>query len=402
MKPSESRLLGDLEPSRHKLLVVDDNPTNLSVLSDYLNGFGFVILTARDGESALRRAALAAPDIILLDVMMPGLSGFETCRLLKESPKTRDIPVIFMTALTETSEKVEGFSVGALDYITKPFQKEEVLARLATHLRLRDLTRKLREVNRQLEQHTRELEAANQTKDKFLSIIAHDLRGPFMPVLGYSGQLLRRAETAPVADIKRYAERIHRSAQLVHDLLENLLHWSRLQLGRFEPVMSEADLRTMVEGVLSIFLETAEAKGVRLLNEVPESLLVQADENMLTAVLRNLVSNGLKFTPGGGQVAVSATNHGSEIEVRIADTGRGIPSENLPRLLTSQVPFSTPGTAQERGTGLGLLICQEMVVKNGGRIWIESKKDEGTTVAFTLTPLEVSAVAEAEPASRVS
>jgi signal transduction histidine kinase len=335
--------------------------------------------------------------------MMPGLSGFETCRLLKDNAKTADIPVIFMTALTETSEKVEGFSVGALDYITKPFQKEEVLARLAAHLRLRDLTRQLREANRQLEERARELEAANQAKDKFLSIIAHDLRGPFMPVLGFASQLVRRAATAPAEDVQRYADRIQRSAQAVHDLLENLLHWSRLQLGRFEPVMFEADLKSTVEGVLSIFAETAEGKGVRLGNDVPSGLTVHADENMLTAVLRNLVSNGLKFTPTGGQVTVAASlTPGSEVEVRVSDTGMGIPEENLPRLLANQVPFSTPGTAHERGTGLGLMICQEMVTKNGGRIWIESRKGAGTTVAFTLMPSDVGVQTVSESANQSS
>jgi len=188
------------------LLIVDDTPANLSVLVEYLSGAGFALMVAEDGEDALAQTERSAPDLILLDVMMPGIDGFETCRRLKARPATRDIPVIFMTALTDTAEKVRAFEAGAVDYVTKPIQHEEALARITTHLTLRRLQRALA--------------AELAMKEKFMRIAAHDLRNPLCLIL-MSGELARRKGAPP--SIADYLESIHASAHQMRRIIDTFL-----------------------------------------------------------------------------------------------------------------------------------------------------------------------------------
>ncbi|NEP84351.1 MAG: hybrid sensor histidine kinase/response regulator, partial [Okeania sp. SIO3B3] len=226
-----------IEYADKSVLIVDDSAVNLGVLVDYLQDVGFRTFTARDGEVAIERTKMVSPNIILLDIMMPGIDGFETCRRLKANAQTADIPVIFMTALNETKDKVAGFAAGAVDYITKPIQQEELLARMDTHLRIYDLTVRLQSANEQLTQQAQELSASNATKDRLFSIIAHDLRGLFLPLLGFT-DLLSLVETYKnTASAQRMAERAHGAAQSIYLLLERLLKWANLQQGQipFQP-----------------------------------------------------------------------------------------------------------------------------------------------------------------------
>lgn len=566
----------------YTVLIVDDNPTNLGVLSNHLKEYGFQIVVARSGESALKRVRHVRPDIILLDILMPGINGFETCRRLKEDEATHDIPIIFMTALSEVDDKVQGFEVGAVDYVTKPFQHEEVLARLQMHLRLRDLTESLRQANQSLAKRTVQLEATyqigqyitsildldklldevvsliqtlfdyyfvgiwladetqsqlvlqanassndhrqrmadqkirldldtidnhivtqvyqtkeyylandidsdaiylavqglletrselalplrvgsemigaldicsnrpdtfhtedrrvlqnladqiaiairnaqlyttqkrlreleekrakelaelNRAKDKFFSIVAHDLKGPFLPLLGFASLLPEMVDTDPPEAIKASARSIHKSAKNVYTLLENLLEWSRLQMDRSEYEPIRLHLRNAIEYNIGLLKPNAAAKNIRLKNQAPAGLFVQADKNMLDTILRNLLTNAIKFTPQGGEVTISAgpgdlvlrrkdnqLNTMTEfIKVIVSDTGLGISEEEQARLFQLDKPHTTRGTEEEKGTGLGLIICKEMIEKHGGQLRLESQVGQGTTVKFTLKAAE--------------
>ncbi len=383
-------LQNEFEAEKYTLLIVDDNPTNLGVMLDYLKRYGFKMMVARDGEGALKRARYAKPDIILLDVMMPGIDGFETCRQLKADETTRHIPVIFMTALAGSDDKVKGFEVGAVDYVTKPLYQEEVLARLITHLKIKDLTQKLQSANE-------ELNRANANKDKFFSIIAHDLKGPFQPLLGMSELLAFMTEEIHPVELRDRIEEagalIHRSAKNVYNLLENLLQWSQIQMNRIEYKPDNLDLTRMVQGNIQLLVTNATNKDIMLQNNVSQELFVYVDENMISTVIRNLISNALKFTPLGGQVTIKAEvrNQPSPpnlVEIAVIDTGVGIKEENLNKLFKIEVHHSTVGTAREQGTGLGLIICKEMVEKNGGKIWVESEFGKGTTIKFTVPLLD--------------
>ncbi len=247
-----------------------------------------------------------------------------------------------------------------------------------------DITKR-KQIEAALQQANKDLTKLNADKDKFFSIVAHDLRGPFSPLLGLSKFLLNMADKATPADIKELGGSIHRSAKNVYNLLENLLQWSRMQSGHmpYEPI--SLNLKEIIEPCITLLTINATEKEITLQSNLTVDLPVYADKNMLDTILRNLTTNALKFTPKGGQITISAQpGQDSLVEVSVSDTGIGISPENIAKLFKIEVNHTTQGTAKEQGTGLGLIICQEMVEQNGGKIWVESKLGLGTTVKFTI------------------
>jgi len=376
-----------VNPNEQLILIIDDNSSNLSVINDYLAEQQFKVVIARNGESGFHRAKLTQPNLILLDVMMPGIDGFETCIQLKADRQTAHIPVIFMTALNDVANKVKGFQVGGVDYLTKPFQHEEVLARVKTHLNLQLQANQLQQKNGELQAMSAELVKLNADKDKFFAIMAHDMKSPFLPLLGFSELLALAVDTAPREQIKHMAQQIYQSSKNVYRLLENLLSWSQLQQGRMIYQPQEINLGKLISQNVSLFSDNALVKGIKLEHQVALELRVYADKDMVEMILRNLISNALKFTAADGQIGISATILSEPmgwVEVAVQDTGVGMSAEMCHKVFQLEHHVTTLGTAQEQGTGLGLMICQEMVVKHGGRIWVESEGGVGTTVKFTL------------------
>ena len=576
----------DFGKIKHTILIVDDNATNLKVISDYLKNFGFGIMVARSGEIALKRVQYALPDIILLDIMMPGINGFETCERLKANEHTKDIPVIFMTALSEAEDKVKGFEAGAVDYVTKPLQYSEVVARITTHLKIRELTRnlqdqneqlqglttqlqntnaelvkvsdELREANAALSQRAVQLEASNQVgqqvtsildlgelltevteliraqfnyyfvgvwllyesndrlvlqactggnsqlleqehflnldvdknvithvcqttaaylvddidkedlylsltelpqtraqlalplrigeevigvldiqseqlaafsnddqkvlqtlanqiaiairnvrlyeverkinadKDKFFSIISHDLRGPFTSLLGNAQLMLSTADELCADDVRHMSRAILNGAKSALSLLDNLLTWSRMQRGAIDFFPQQLPLAMLAQKTIDLLEQMAADKNITLKNAVDDNLVAFADKNMVDTVIRNLTGNALKFTPCGGSVTILAQEQNSSngkspewVQISVVDTGVGMKPDDLDKLFRLDANHSTLGTEKEQGTGLGLIICKEMVERNGGQIWMESEVDQGTKVQFTLPIPEI-------------
>lgn len=225
----------------------------------------------------------------------------------------------------------------------------------------------------------------NASKDKFFSIVAHDLRGPFMPLLGNVELLIEMADILPPAEIREISLGVYRSGKRMLNLLENLLQWSRLQMGRMEYQPELLNLQQVTQKTVDLLAATAEAKDITLSNQVTEQLDVYADNHMLNTIIRNLTSNALKFTPIGGQVVISARQLEEPfVELSIMDSGVGIPAEDIAKLFAVEIPHSTTGTAQETGTGLGLIMCKEMVELNGGQIEVDSQLQQGTTVKLTI------------------
>lgn len=543
IKLNDPKPLLDFKQQDYTILIVDDNLINLDVMFNCLEGYGFDTLVAEDGEGALLQAKFAQPDIILLDVTMPGIDGFETCRRLKADEKTRDIPVIFMTALDSTAHKVKGFEVGAVDYVTKPIQQDEVLARVTNHLRLKDLTQNLltelkerEHIEAQLRSYQSEIEQsyhreqdrrrlsetlrevaiivsstldqdevlelilgqldkvivydrasvtmlfedqltlvgvkdkwgmytdtftipvdryplnaetlkkngpvliadvqndarwqestttsntrsfinapliaggepigllgvarndeisyttddaetvfafatqvamalrnaqfaeqnrqALNDKDKFFSIVAHDLRGPFMPFIETTRIMAEMSDSLQPQDIQELASSLHNSAKNVYQLLENLLEWARIQMGRMPYRPQRFTLNELVARNIDLLIESATNKGITLHNHLSASVELYADEFMVNTVLRNLISNALKFTPTGGSVTISVADDGATaqfVTVAVTDTGVGIQPEDIDKLFKIGERYSTMGTAEEKGTGLGLILCREMI-----------------------------------------
>ncbi|PID56297.1 hybrid sensor histidine kinase/response regulator [candidate division KSB3 bacterium] len=360
-----------------KILAIDDEPINLKMLSDSLSLLGFTVIAAKDGPSAFRVLETESPDLILLDVRMPGMNGFDVCRTLKSSEATRDIPVIFMTALSETADKLEGFDAGGIDYVTKPIHQRELWARIVTHLTVYKFQQQLRDQNK-------ELEKLNTAKDTFLSIISHDLRGPFNVLLPLTKLIDEQIETQSKESIKTHVKKLRSAAERVYALLENLLTWSRIQRGCIEYHPQEISLNGLLQHNENLFAHLAEQKNIQIISSAPEDSSAYADCSMVDTVIRNLLSNALKFTPEGGRVELTVARHDCDVEIAVADTGTGVPEEHLHKLFRLDAKYTRQGTDGESGTGLGLILCRDLVEKNGGRIWIESKAEEGSTLRFTL------------------
>ncbi len=229
-----------------------------------------------------------------------------------------------------------------------------------------------------------DLAKVNTDKDKFFSIVAHDLKGPFMPLLGNTELLAEMGDAMPPDKIKEMGESLHRSAQQTFTLLETLLSWARIQMGRMPFQPQPLDLATVAARTVSLLQDAARNKSINLSSQLPAGLTVEADENMVDTIIRNLTNNALKFTSEGGRVTITADQAAAFVEVSVADTGIGMSAEDQAKLFKIDVHHSTAGTGKESGTGLGLIMCQEMVQQHGGQIWVESELGVGTTVNFTL------------------
>jgi signal transduction histidine kinase len=291
--------------------------------------------------------------------------------------------------------------IGVLDIISDQVaafspEDETVLQILADQVAIAVRNAQLYESERKLRQfeanRARDLAELNASKDKFFSIVAHDLRGPFTPVLGNAQLLMEMWEHFSQEETQRMLEDIHRSGKQILALLENLLQWARLQMGRMDYSPQRVELRGMVEQTTELLASNAASKDITLLNEIPLTMLVKADMHMLDMIIRNLASNALKFTRQGGKVTISAfvvpkssdTTNGDFVEISVSDTGVGISRENISKLFKIGINHSTSGTAHEKGTGLGLIMCKEMIEIHDGRIWVESDLGKGTTVKFTV------------------
>ena len=360
------------------ILVVDDIGANLKLLGDILNGGGYHIRPVTDGEMALKVAEKETPGLILLDIMMPGMNGYKVCRQLKENPGLKEVPVIFISALSDSYDIVKALNLGGVDYITKPFQAEEVIARVNTHY-------KLYQQSLELKKQRKELQELNATKDKFFSIIAHDLRGPFNGFLGLTQLMAEELENLTSEEIKDFTLSMRNSAADMFRLLENLLEWARMQQGLITFNREIAQLAPIVDESIAIILEPAKIKGIEINLDIPDDITVFADRNILQTVIRNIVSNAVKFTPKGGRIRVSAkaANH-SNIEISIKDTGIGMSNKMIDDLFRLDVQTNRKGTDGEPSTGLGLLLCKDFIEKHGGKIWVESEEGKGSTFRFTL------------------
>jgi two-component system sensor histidine kinase/response regulator len=367
-----------------QILIVDDIPENLQVLGNILNDNKIDFSYANSGQEALDSVSGSKPDLILLDVNMPGMDGYEVCDKLKLQIDTRDIPVIFLTARTDKKDLLEGFNRGAVDYITKPFDSGELIVRLRIHLELWRSRRIIEEQNRKLLGLNNELGEVVKTKNKFFSIIAHDLKDPISTLVGFSDLLLKTSGTRDEIETQEMITHINRIALHSLNLLENLLEWSRSQTGRIKYEPSLFNIAQMVDEVIDLHINTANNKAIQLKCNGPKDQEIFADRKMIHTVIRNLVSNALKFTCAGGTVNIRWKDSCNEFEFCISDTGVGIPAKTLGKLFILAENVSTNGTDNERGTGLGLLLCKEFVEKNGGRIWVRSEPGNGSEFYFSI------------------
>lgn len=376
--------LGDILESKinrsdYKILIVDDVTSNVLLLKILLTNEKFQICTASNGHQCVEVARSEHPNLILLDVMMPELNGFDTAVILKKDPLTADIPIIFLTALNSPSDLVHGFQVGAHDFLTKPFNKEELIMRVMHQISLVAAKRYIIEQNEKLKRII-------SNRDKMYSVIAHDLRSPMASIRMVLNLCVNVVTPDMVGEeIFGLLDKANRESEETHDLLDNLLKWTKSQTGRLEVAYQNLELDDIVPGVVDIFTMIAEMKKIKL-QYIPseEHLKVRADNDMMKTVVRNFISNAIKFTPEGKGIEVYYKKSGEFAKISVRDHGVGIAPERIDTLFHKGE--TTYGTGGEEGSGLGLQLCADFARKNGGDVMVESTLGEGSTFSF-LVPL---------------
>lgn len=353
-------------------------------MSNILYHEGYQISFAANGKQALSVSQAIMPDLILLDIMMPEMDGFECAKRLKDNDMTKDIPVIFLTGRAETQDIVKGFSYGAVDYITKPFNSVELISRVKTHLELKFTKDRMLSYTIKLKEYQQELKQVIASKDKFFSIIAHDLRGPFSGFIGLSEILSNKYDEINKEEVAEIGRSLNESAKNLFNLLENLLEWSSTQLGRINYNPLNHDISGIVNKIVGLLNISAKEKNIEFEYKIPSNTFVYCDSNMVHTVFRNLISNAIKFTENGKIILDIIELDEKYYQINIQDTGIGISSNSLTKIFKLENKFTTPGTRRESGTGLGLILCKEFVERNSGKIWVESELGKGTTFSFTL------------------
>ncbi|MBR0264005.1 MAG: hybrid sensor histidine kinase/response regulator [Prevotella sp.] len=366
--------------SEYKILIVDDVVSNVLLLKILLTNEKFQVCTANNGTTCIEQAKKEHPDLILLDVMMPDISGFDTAVILKKDDETKDIPIIFLTALNTPADLVHGFKVGASDFLTKPFNKEELVMRVMQQI-------SLVAAKRIIEQQNAELRATLSNRDKMYSVIAHDLRSPMASIRMVLNLVV--ASTSPELvgpELYELLDKANKESEDVHDLLDNLLKWTKSQTGRLNVVIQDLDLNDIIPGVVEIFEMIAQTKRIKLDLQMGDTpLVVTADNDMLKTVVRNFLSNAIKFSPEDSSIEIIMTKEGDFAKVSVRDHGVGIAAERLGSIFHKGE--TTYGTGGEEGSGLGLQLCQDFARKIGGDCTVESVEGEGSTFSV-LIPLK--------------
>lgn len=363
------------------ILIVDDIAKNIQLLGKILDNQGYRVLAATDGEQALKAAKKHSPDLILLDIMMPGLSGYDVCRELKGDEELSEIPVIFLTARSDEEDVIKGFNVGGSDYVTKPFNAGELLARIQTHL-------SLKQARDQILQQKKELEQITKTKEKLYSIIAHDLKGALSGISGLAEIVEEEIGDEPVnEEIKNYVNLISNASTSANLILENLLAWTQLQGGKMEINLEEFSLLEEIEANIHLYHTLANKKQIEIRVESDgRTDRIVADKQMISTAIRNLLSNAIKFSEKKDRITIQLeeTEGGSSVKISVKDQGIGMPEKIQKAIFDPEARPKRKGTAEEGGTGLGLLMCKEFVEAHNGELYVESEMGEGSEFSFNL------------------
>lgn len=360
---------------KNSILVVDDNPKNLQVLANLLAD-KYKLFLSESAKSAIEIVNTKKIDLVLLDVIMPDMNGFETCKVIKANPTTTGIPIIFITAKVDVADITNGFKCGGVDYVTKPFNHDELLARIETHL-------KLKTSQELLELKNYELQKLVETRNKFFSIISHDLRNPITALSGVLTILKNDYFELSEKEKIELIDSLFSSSTNLKNLLENLLQWAKTQTKKIVYEPESINLDKFFSEIVEIVKLQAKQKKIKIIIR-NMSLNVYADVKMLRTVFLNIISNAIKYTNNSGSIELTAENIENFILIKIADNGIGMTDEQISNIAKVESNSSTLGTQGEKGTGLGLIICKEYIDINKGKIEIQSQKNIGTTITLKL------------------
>ncbi|NPV02107.1 MAG: response regulator [Brevinematales bacterium] len=365
---------------KQSILIVEDSQVNLHILSSALKA-EYLLKVARDGGEAIALLAEPGlPDLILLDIVMPDMDGYEVCRRIKSDPRTADIPVIFITSMTKEEDEAQGFDLGAVDYIMKPFSIPVLRKRIRTHLDLNTYRRSLEERNRELASLNLRLRDSNEDLESFAYAVSHDLREPLRVVINYLTLLDKSFALDTDGGAKSYVKYSTEAVQRMDRMITDLLQYSRIQRqgGEFEILDMKDVLRLATMNLGARIEQTAAVVNI---GDLPA---IRGDKLQIIRVFQNLIGNALKFTAPGITPMITVEGKALEGEVvfSVADNGIGIAENDIPRLF---IPFQRLKDAGEyEGTGIGLALCRKILERHGGKIWIESKEGKGSVFRFSI------------------
>lgn len=354
---------------KHTILIIDDNPINLKLIASSLID-NYKLLIADNGENGIKAAIEQLPSLILLDIMMPNIDGYEVISKLKLNPLTSEIPVIFVTAKHEAEDIIKGFECGAVDFISKPFNKEVLLVRVKSQLELKDIRDELVKINK--------------LKIKFIQIIAHDLRNPFHALLGLLQIIHNELDNLSKEQIRKYISELLLSSNSTFQLLVDILEWSRLQSELLEPDYSQFCLKELIDEQISFHNTASLEKKIKVQNNIPEDIKISSDINMVSTVIRNLISNSIKYSFENGLITIDIKSTRKFHEISVTDQGLGIPLEIKNKLFEIDRNTKTDGTKNEKGTGMGLILCSEFIKLLNGTIDVDKNLTSGTRIYFTI------------------
>ncbi len=368
-----------------KLLIVDDMPLNIRELLQFLTAQEFQILVAENGYSAIKIAQEQHPDLILLDVVMPGLDGFETCEALKADPLSKHIPIILMTALSSNANKLRGFQVGAVDYVIKPLQKEEVLARIHTHLTLSHL-------QRQLELQNQQLKTLDAEKNQFLAIASQDLKNTLATILGVAQFLSKNHEVTDPEGLLDFLNMIELSSGQMLQLICNILDVNKIESNCLHCSLEKVDILPLLFMLIESYAEIARIKHIDFVTNIRmdkefHPIYINADRALLQQIFENLFSNAIKFTPHHENIFIHVDDTITHVTCSIHDSGPGISLNDYPKLFTKFCRLAARPTGDEHCTGLGLYITKRLTDILQGQIGCEPET-KGAKFIVTFPKIE--------------
>ncbi len=362
-----------MQIKKPKIFIVDDIMQNLQVIGGILMEESFDIAMATNGIQALNMVKNIMPDLILLDVMMPDMNGYEVCEKLKSDPEVAHIPVIFLTAKSDTEDIIQGFQIGGVDYITKPFKKEELLVRINTHINLKLATDTIRNQNL-------ELFKLNEEKNEFLGIAAHDLKNPLSAIMGLSELILREDMGFDIDEMRDFTKDINTSALQMFKLVTDLLDVNAIEQGKINLLMEDFPLANVVNDCYTNYIKRAADKSIELIfdNSISDNSCY-ADSGKVAQVIDNLVSNAIKFSPYEKNIYINVNEDENYLITEVKDEGPGISKEDQQKMFTKFQKLSARPTGNENSTGLGLSIVKRLVEEMKGKIEVESEIGNGAT-----------------------
>jgi len=359
-----------------QILIVEDERLIALNHKLILKDLGFVnAIIVSNGEEAMEYVKNKKPDLILMDINLENkMDGVDVATQIFSKYR---IPIIFVTAYSDSKLIDRAKKAGSYGYMIKPFNKEELNAMI-------EMALDKAKVENELEKSKKKLAEESSNKDKFFSIISHDLKNPLSVIMSTADFLDVEYDTLSQTERKELINIIKNGAKNIFTLLEGLLNWSRIKMGRFEYNPKIINAFDVIFRVLNLYKECSNFKKIHIQNNMNKKLNVFCDENMLELVFRNLVSNAIKFTPSGGNIKIDVKNNKDTIIFSIIDSGIGISPQDLKKIFRIDINFSTIGTNNETGTGIGLILCKEIIEKHGGKIWAESELGKGSRFIFTL------------------